>query len=626
MFHSRYPPYIVREHLVKVVHSASFNTPEREDPSKCHPDTWRAVHNSLAAWRRDPEAGPVQLISGWAGTGKTTIARTMAQHWAKEHQLGGSFAFSKSSDESTIEWVPAAILHQFLQTFGADMNVGQLTQPPIYWHELVDALVSTSPPIPPSVVIVIDGIDECSTDRQAPLLRHILNSAFDPRSSIKYLISCRLGRHLEDVFDEFASKLGSSYHIRLGQFAENDIRTFLQVSFDRICQLRRRAWAISATDGPWPSEEEIEGLVEWASGQFIFAAIVVQFVDNKNEDPVEKLNQVLGRQTSSFSAIDELYIAILNRVGEILDESDTPPERRQMMHNLILHVHHEPSSAAVIADFWFEKEVIVSILVMHLEALLVRPTDPDGRDPGMPIQFRHKSFHDFLAHPSQSHPFSFAEMNPVSKFFFSLRTHTRNAASRPRGWALQSSQWLAYAFLCCDDHPPAVLYEEEARRLHQSYLQYGTTFRGCECLPQLEPTTVRNFKSCGQKDCVINPDLLALCRMMAISIDDFIREWKEQERLKTISFPLIKFLLWLRVLICGLLSNPSYVLGGSIQALTSSSSSSSWLTRCTAAFNGQLCIMILLNARCDVVLLLHVSHTAASFFLRWFLHFGALQP
>ncbi|TFK58238.1 hypothetical protein BDN72DRAFT_735788, partial [Pluteus cervinus] len=66
-------------------------------PPKCHPDTRMAVQDSLVAWRGNRTAGPVRLISGWTGTGKTTIAQTMAEYWAKRGQLAGSFFFSRSS-------------------------------------------------------------------------------------------------------------------------------------------------------------------------------------------------------------------------------------------------------------------------------------------------------------------------------------------------------------------------------------------------------------------------------------------------------------------------------------------------------------------------------------------------
>ncbi|TFK61471.1 hypothetical protein BDN72DRAFT_440452 [Pluteus cervinus] len=624
---------IVASHAIK---SASFDAAERGDPPKCHPDTRIAVQESLVAWRSDCTAGPVRLISGWAGTGKTTIAQTMAEYWAERRQLAGSFFFSRSSEErSQTFYVPETILHQFLQIFGADVDIGDLSfQRP--WTDLIAVLVSASPSLSQPLVIVIDGLDEIFiTNQQIILLRNILESLIQLGSSFKFLITCRPERHLEKLFKTFAPQLGSSYRIRLGQSEgdQNDIRTFLWVSFDRICQDRRDDGAMSITDGPWPSHREIEGLVDRSSGQFVFAATVVRFVDDENEDPVEMLNLILELRTSSFEAIDLLYLVILKRVGRTLDKSDKSVERRELMQNLILHVNYEPSSSLAIADFWFEKEVTINILVKHLQALLVRNPDSRGQGSEIVIQFRHKSFHDFLARPSAPHSFSLAEMNPVSKFFFSLRIHVTKTTYRPDGWALQLSQWLGYTFLCCGDHPPTVFpYEEEARRLHQAYARDRPTFRGCICLPRLEPimiesgmSAIRAFKSCGRDDCVIGLDLLTLCRMMMVPIDHFIQEWKEQERLRPVLFFLLKFLLWLRVMLYSVLFDPSSAVYGIIRALMYRPSSLSWQARCLAVVNGLLCIAVLVNTRWDVVLLLYGSHTIATSLLRRFLRFDALS-
>ncbi|TFK61472.1 hypothetical protein BDN72DRAFT_904075 [Pluteus cervinus] len=628
-YRSRTQDAIVRERIATcAAKSASFNAAERGDPPKCHPDTRIAVQNSLVAWRSNRAAGPVRLISGWAGTGKTTIAQTMAEYWAEQRQLGGSFFFSRSSEKrNETSRVCETILHQFLQLFGMDMDVGYLDTP-ILWAELVRVLASTPPTRSLPIVIVIDGLDECdSLSDQVHFLRRIFNALDLLGSSVKILISCRPEPHLQDVFHEFARKLGSSYRIQLGQSAEDndDIRTFLRVSFNRIYQQRRRHGAMSITHGLWPSQEEIEWLVGWASGQFVFAATLIRFVDDENEDPVEMLNLVLEQRASSFEAIDLLYIVILKRVGRTLDKNDKSLELRQMMQNLILHVNSEPSSSLTIADFWFGKEVAINILVQHLQALLVRSTDAHGEVSQSLIQFRHKSFHDFFARPSTPHSFSLSEMNPVSKFFFSLRKRAKNATDRSGGWALQPSQWLGYVFFCCGDHPPTVFpYEEEARRLHRAYVRDRPTFRGCKCLPRLKPKAIGKFKSCGQRDCVINLDLVILCRMMEVPVDHFKRIWNKRWRLRTL-FPVLKLLLWLRLIVYGLLSNPSAALYGTTRALMHRPSSLRWQARCIAIFNGLLCVLVFLNTRSDVVLFLHVSHYVATFLLVRFLRFDAQQ-
>ncbi|TFK65093.1 hypothetical protein BDN72DRAFT_217524 [Pluteus cervinus] len=260
---------------------------------------------------------------------------------------------------------------------------------------------------------------------------------------------------------EFDFKLGSSYRIPLGQSIEdsNDIRTFLQESFDEICRKRRKPErkAMSIIDRPWPSKEEIEKLVDRASGQFIFPATVIKVIDNKMEDPVKMLNRVLERQTPSFEAIDSLYLVILERVEEqihlVLQEKPRAAERCQLMRDLLLHVNTHPSSSRDIANFWFEEEVTtIDILVANMQAVLVR-----DEDTGL-IHFRHQSFHDFLVHPSEPpHAFSVANMNPVSRFFLSLRMlAAKSRPPIPKGsfsLPIGALQYLEYAYLYYGGHP-----------------------------------------------------------------------------------------------------------------------------------------------------------------------------
>ncbi|TFK65114.1 hypothetical protein BDN72DRAFT_218103 [Pluteus cervinus] len=187
------------------------------------------------------------------------------------------------------------------------------------------------------------------------------------------------------------------------------------------------------------------------------------------------------------------------------------------MRNLLFHINAEPSSAADIARVWFGNEVTINMLVRHLRAVLVRPDDAQA-----PIQFRHKSFRDFLSRPSSPHSLSLADMNPVSKFMFHLRISARKASSYMHlSKALcRDSQWLGYSYLYCGDHPPIVFpYEEEAERLHAKYVHSRPEFRGCACLPHLlgsgvpDIAFIPTFASCGQVDCIIDADLLTLRQM-----------------------------------------------------------------------------------------------------------------
>ncbi|TFK65100.1 hypothetical protein BDN72DRAFT_740254, partial [Pluteus cervinus] len=212
----------------------------RGDAPRCHPDTRKAVKQSLILWPDNLAAGPVRWIYGWAGTGKTTIAQTMAEYWAQEGRLVASFFFSRSSeDTSTIHKFKETIAHQLLQILSFPDEVLHLFHREELstrgWAAIVDAL-SSLPPQPP-MIIILDGLDECHNFNEvATLLRDILGSAYQLQHSVKFLISCRPERPIEKSFDQFDP--GNSYRIHLGQSEgdNDDLRTFLRVSFERIHQ------------------------------------------------------------------------------------------------------------------------------------------------------------------------------------------------------------------------------------------------------------------------------------------------------------------------------------------------------------------------------------------------------
>ncbi|RMJ17471.1 hypothetical protein CDV36_002872 [Fusarium kuroshium] len=63
----------------------------------CLEDTRVDVLREIYEWASDPDSNSTTLfwLNGMAGTGKSTISRTVAQHLAKEGTFGGSFFFKK---------------------------------------------------------------------------------------------------------------------------------------------------------------------------------------------------------------------------------------------------------------------------------------------------------------------------------------------------------------------------------------------------------------------------------------------------------------------------------------------------------------------------------------------------
>ncbi|KAJ7134170.1 hypothetical protein C8R46DRAFT_923378 [Mycena filopes] len=78
---------------------------------------------------------------------------------------------------------------------------------------------------------------------------------------------------------------------------------------------------------PWPSERDLERLVQNASGQFVYAATVLKFVEDEYCHPMEQLRLILtlspnDTEASPFADLDTLYSFILSanpNVPRVLD-------------------------------------------------------------------------------------------------------------------------------------------------------------------------------------------------------------------------------------------------------------------------------------------------------------------
>ncbi|KAL3952753.1 hypothetical protein ACCO45_012696 [Purpureocillium lilacinum] len=79
----------------EVVKDASYDSRAEEHNPTCLQDTRVELLQQIAEWAHDPGAEAVFWLNGMAGTGKSTISRTVAHAFAGAGHLGASFFFQK---------------------------------------------------------------------------------------------------------------------------------------------------------------------------------------------------------------------------------------------------------------------------------------------------------------------------------------------------------------------------------------------------------------------------------------------------------------------------------------------------------------------------------------------------
>lgn len=77
---------------------AAFNTHHLQHEPRCIPDTRVDLLHRLEEWSNSSEEC-IFWLSGMAGTGKSTIARTIARSISDQRYLGASFFFSRGGGD-----------------------------------------------------------------------------------------------------------------------------------------------------------------------------------------------------------------------------------------------------------------------------------------------------------------------------------------------------------------------------------------------------------------------------------------------------------------------------------------------------------------------------------------------
>ena len=85
--------------LLPTAEGASFDSHMEEHNSTCLPNTRTELLHHIQGWAKDQSGKSIFWLNGAAGTGKSTIARTVARAFAGKQQLGASFFFKKGEGE-----------------------------------------------------------------------------------------------------------------------------------------------------------------------------------------------------------------------------------------------------------------------------------------------------------------------------------------------------------------------------------------------------------------------------------------------------------------------------------------------------------------------------------------------
>ena len=377
--------------------------------SGCLRGTRTALVDDIELWTRDFDKPPVYWLNGLAGTGKSTIAQTIAERTFADGRLGASFFCSRDfEDRRNLQSIFPTLAVQLARRYSEFRStfIRLVRSDPEIVHEslynqmknlIVQPLVESSI----STVIVIDALDECKDEEPASAILSVLGQFVEKVPMVKFFITGRPESRIREGFRlpllAKATDVFILHEVEPDQ-VDNDIRRFFGHNFSEL-KTRRHG-----LDG-WPTEEQLDLLCERAGGLFVYAMATVRFIDQRNSSPKKQLDRLLQSQSSSVfegktkfranmnTTLDSLYTSILQEAF-----SDDDPENDSRIRSIlgaVVLATNPLSPSAIAALLGFESEEVFPIL-SSMRSLLVLREDID-----QPVRTFHKSFPDFIVDPAR---------------------------------------------------------------------------------------------------------------------------------------------------------------------------------------------------------------------------------
>ncbi|THU87774.1 hypothetical protein K435DRAFT_969752 [Dendrothele bispora CBS 962.96] len=291
------------------------------DKTPCTDGTRVAILNEIMDWVQDSSSNASlgYWMCGMAGTGKSTIAKSICLMLEEQQLHAGSFFCSRQIPECReYHHIIPTIAYQLAYyscTFGEtlekvleeDQNIA-LKEPSFQVKKLLiqpwEAVMKTGRFEGHVPVIVVDALDEC--ENVSEVLKAIVPAIQNKQiPGLKFFFTSRPGKNVSSHL-EIDSQVANSGRVKNfylhnveKNLVQDDIRKFLKNKLQDV------------------TDEQIQILVKSSGKLFIYAATIVKYVTGTDVYGQKRLDDVLklaqDPHAMDYQGIDELYGEILTK-------------------------------------------------------------------------------------------------------------------------------------------------------------------------------------------------------------------------------------------------------------------------------------------------------------------------
>ncbi|KAK4643732.1 hypothetical protein QC761_0070940 [Podospora bellae-mahoneyi] len=398
-----------------VASGAAFDSHAEEHNARCHPDTRAELLRQIREWANESQAENIFWLNGMAGTGKSTISRTVATSFAEDGLLGASFFFKRGEGDrgkagllfptiasQLVRQIPA-LVPPLIKAIDADPDVPKKVLRDQFEKLILQPLGSIHRTR--AIVVVIDALDECDGEKDVKTIISLLAQANVVRPvRLRVFITSRPELPIRLGFKDVQGRYqGLALHQIPEPVVEQDISTFLRYELARIRD-EYNGQALKCFQMPldWPGPDAIRTLAQMAIPLFIFAATVCRFVDdNGRSNPAKRLKKVLEYRmethNSGLGNIDATYLPVLDQLTSgrtDQDRAESLAEFRGVVGPIVLLA--QPLSVLSLARLLGLEPEDIHALLNSLHSVLDIPSEDNA-----PVRLFHLSFRDFLVDPAK---------------------------------------------------------------------------------------------------------------------------------------------------------------------------------------------------------------------------------
>ncbi|KAL4778102.1 hypothetical protein BJX76DRAFT_162903 [Aspergillus varians] len=392
---------LVKTFSLPIAKGASYDSYMDQHESLCLPETRVELQGQISKWAESPHSKCIFWLNGMAGTGKSTIARTVAHAFDMRGQLGASFFFKKGeADRGNAERFISTITKQLIarnqqlanevfKVIKKDADIATRSLKLQFDKLILQPLLNLDPHPQQATVllIVIDALDECEQEKEIQNILQLLPQLQEAKSvRLQVFLTSRPELPIRLGFQQIMDHQDLVLHDLPHSVIEHDIRVFLKVELEKIRKDR-----LPSSD--WPGNDAIDKLVIMAFPLFIFASTVCRFIGDRKWRPEKRLAAVLqDKAAGSMSEMDRTYLPVLTHLLAGDNESMSKELVREFQDIIgVIILLATPLSVASLAQLIKQEEDDISNRLDAFHSVLSISDDIHT-----PVRILHLSFRDFL--------------------------------------------------------------------------------------------------------------------------------------------------------------------------------------------------------------------------------------